>query len=140
MGPALLTTPFTYAQGIGFLVDQAISGLTGDAEDHDGVGPECGPVRERGADGPVALGRDGDHHEDGAGDGEPLEGVQHVGEGHAVPQRLGQLQGTDEGPHDAVVHQVVQQEEGVHQRCNGMSQYSKYGWTLDERYGDSFGN
>ena len=56
----------TYAPaGIGFLADQAISArLTGDAEDHDGVGPEGGPVREGGADGPVALGRDGHHHEE----------------------------------------------------------------------------
>ena len=92
--------------------------LTGDAEDHDGVGPEGGPVREGGADGPVALGRDGDDHEDGAADGEPLEGVQHVGEGHAVPHGLGHAHGPDEGPHHAVVHQVVEQQEGVDQRCN----------------------
>ena len=95
--------------------------LTGYAEDHDGVGPEGGPVRERRADGPVALGRDGDHHEDGAADGEPLERVQQVGEGHAVPHGLGHAHRPDEGPHHAVVHQVIEQQEGVDQRCSGRS-------------------
>ena len=70
------------------------------------------------ADRPVPLCGDGDDHEDGAADGEPLEGVQHVGEGHAVPQRLGQRLRTDEGAHHAVVHQVVEQQQGVDQCCS----------------------
>ena len=71
-------------------------------------------MREWGADGSVPLGRDGHHHEDGAGDEEALEGVEDVGEADAVPVGLGELLAPDERADGAVVQDVVDQQQGVH--------------------------
>ena len=74
-------------------------------------------MRERGADGAVPLGGDGDDHEDGGGDEDGLEGVEEVGEEEHVPLRLGEVEAAHEHAHHAVVDDVVDQDQDVHDGC-----------------------
>ncbi len=56
------------------------------------------------ADGAEPLGRDRDHHEDGAGLDHALDGVPEKGIGLFEPQRLLDDEGADDGLLDDAVH------------------------------------
>lgn len=73
---------------------------------------------EWGADGPVPLSRDGHHHEDGGSNEEALEGVKDVWEADPVPVGLRKMLAANECSHSAIVKDIVDQEQGVHNSWN----------------------
>ena len=73
----------------------------------------------------MPLRRDGHHHEDAGGEEDALEGVEEVGEGDGVPERLLLALRSNERPNQTHVQHVVQQQKGVNDGCKGTKNITK---------------